>query len=187
MTGAAGHDANVLGALALVLHDRMTEAIAGAAGQPESGAAALSMLANFIAEPRVGLLHQILGLTPSGAVRLVDRLQADGYVDRGPGPDGRSTTVQLTAEGRDTARRVAEARAAVLEEALAPLSAAQRAALDELLSLILAGLVRGPGARRWTCRLCDAQACGHADGRCPVRTAAERKFTRRSPGGDAHA
>jgi MarR family transcriptional repressor of emrRAB len=170
------HDANVLGALALVLHDRMSQAVAEAAGHPETGAAALSMLNSFVAEPRVGLLHQILGLTPSGAVRLVDRLEADGHVSRGPGSDGRATTIRLTPAGRRTARRVAEARAAVLEDALSALSNEQRETLDGLLSLVLAGLVRSKEGGRWTCRLCDAEACGHDRGRCPARNAARERF-----------
>jgi len=169
------HDANVLGALALVLHDRMSEAVAQAAGHPESGAAALSMLDAFVAEPRVGLLHEVLGLTPSGAVRLVDRLQVGGYVSRGPGPDGRATTVRLTPAGRGAARRVAQARAEVLEHALAPLSREQRKTLDELLSVVLAGLVRSKHGGRWTCRLCDPQACGHDRDGCPALTAARER------------
>jgi DNA-binding MarR family transcriptional regulator len=87
MTSSDEHVANVLGALALVLHDRMTEAV----GHPESNAAALSMLLHFVERPRVGLLHQALGLTPSGAVRMIDKLEAEGWVKRGPGGDRRST------------------------------------------------------------------------------------------------
>jgi DNA-binding MarR family transcriptional regulator len=170
------HSANVLGALALVLHDRMSEAVTEAAGQPESGAAALSMLDSFLERPHVGLLHQALGLTPSGAVRMIDRLEADGRLARGPGGDGRSTSVRLTAAGRRTARRVAAARAAVLTDALSALSDEQRATLDELVSTMLVGLMRGPGASRWMCRLCNARACGHAEGACPVANEARRRW-----------
>jgi DNA-binding MarR family transcriptional regulator len=173
---ALRHSANVLGALALVLHDRMTLAIADAVGQPETGAATLSMLDNFLDEPRVGLIHQIVGLTPSGAVRLVDRLEADGYLERGPGSDARSTSLRLTAGGRDVARKVAEARADVLVDALSALTPEQQQTLDELVSRILASLIRGPGATRWTCRLCDADACGHDRGTCPVANAARERF-----------
>ena len=37
-----------------------------------------------------------------------------------------------------------------------------------------------PGAERFMCRLCDTRACGHAEGRCPVRTAAAQAYS--SPG-----
>jgi DNA-binding MarR family transcriptional regulator len=166
----------VLGALALSLHDRTILAIEEAAAQTETGAATLSMLANFLDEPHVGLLHRVVGLTPSGAVRLVDRLEADGYLERGPGSDGRSTSVRLTPAGREMARKVADARAAVLLHALSALTPEQQRTLDELVSTMLAGLIRGPGATRWMCRLCDARACGHDQGACPVANAARERF-----------
>jgi DNA-binding MarR family transcriptional regulator len=165
------HSANVLGALVLRLHDRMSAAVTGAAGEPVTGAAALSLLANFVAQPQVGLLHRALGLTPSGAVRMVDRLEADGHLRRGPGPDGRSTTVRLTARGRRTAERLAAARLDALAAALSVLSDEQRETLDALVSQILVGLKDPTGGSRHMCRLCDAAACGHAEGRCPVAPA----------------
>jgi DNA-binding MarR family transcriptional regulator len=170
------HSANVLGALALVVHDRMAEAVSSAAGQPETGAAALSMLSQFVEQPRVGLLHRALGLTPSGAVRMLDKLEAEGWVRRGPGDDRRSTSVRLTATGRQVAQRVTSARGAVLDDALAVLSDDQRALLDELVGIVLVGLMRDPGATRWMCRLCDADACGHAAGECPVGAEARRRW-----------
>ncbi len=187
------HTGNLLGALSLVLHDRCLEAISQAVGEAESAAAALSSLENFLDQPTIGLLDRVLGLTPSGTVRLVDSLQAEGYVERRERPkgaDGRSTAVCLTRTGRRAARRVAVARAKVLDQALSTLSADEQRALDALLSRLLVGLMRGPDARRFMCRLCDARACGHADGRCPVRNAARERFgTVRAPisAGSAHA
>jgi DNA-binding MarR family transcriptional regulator len=165
------HTANVLGALALRLHDRMSAAVAEAADAPESGATTLSWLSQFAARPQVGLLHRMLGLTPSGAVRLVDRLEADGHLRRGPGADGRSTSVTLTTSGRRVARRVAAARLEVLENALSVLSDAERETLDALVSRVLVGLKRDSTGTRFMCRLCDATACGHAEGACPVAPA----------------
>jgi len=162
------HSANVLGALALRLHDRMAAAVVDAADEPESGATTLSWLANFVEQPHVGLLHQMLGLTPSGAVRMIDRLEADGHLRRGPGADARSTTVRLTARGRRTATRVADARLAVLEDALSVLSDRERETLDRLAGKVLVGLKRDRSASRFMCRLCDTTACGHAAGECPV-------------------
>ena len=173
---SSDHGANVLGALALVLHDRMSAAVSEAADQPENGAAALSMLANFLEQPRVGLLHQALGLTPSGAVRMIDKLEADGFVRRGPGGDGRSTSVSLTAGGRRVARRVTDARLGVLDEALSVLDDEERAMLDELAGRMLVGMMRTPGATRWMCRLCNADACGHTRGSCPVANEARERY-----------
>lgn len=165
-------EANVLGALALVVADRTTDAIAAASGQSATAAAALSALHHFLDRPSVDLLRRVVGLTPSGAVRLVDRLAEAGYVARGPGEDGRSRTVTLTAAGRRAAERVAQARTAVLSGALAPLSPAERETLGVLLGRLFTGLVRGPGATRWICRLCDTGVCGRDEGRCPAANAA---------------
>jgi DNA-binding MarR family transcriptional regulator len=170
------HEANVLGALALVVADRTSDAVAAAAGQSLTAAAALSALHHFLDRPTIDLLRRVLGLTPSGAVRLVDRLADAGYVTRGPGTDGRSRTITLTAEGRRAAERVAQARAEVLTDTLAVLSPAERAALGALLGRLFTGLVRNKDATRWICRLCDTVACGRDQGHCPAANAAAAAF-----------
>jgi DNA-binding MarR family transcriptional regulator len=164
-------EANLLGAFALLINDRTADAVAAAAGPSDTAAAALSALHHFLDRPTIDLLRQVLGLTPSGTVRLVDRLVDAGYVTRGPGPDGRSRTVALTERGRDVAAKVTAARAEVLTGALDRLSPAERETLHSLLGRVLAGAVRAPGATRWICRMCDTTACGRSAGHCPVANA----------------
>jgi DNA-binding MarR family transcriptional regulator len=175
------HTGNLLGALALAVADRTSDAVGGAARQSETAAIALSAMDQFLDDPSVDQLRRVLGLTPSGTVRLVDRLQDAGYVTRRPGRDGRSVSVRLMARGRRAAKRVAAARAAMLDDALSTLDPAEREALDALISRVLVGLMRGPGAVRWMCRLCDMTACGRSSGRCPVANAARERF---GAGGD---
>lgn len=117
----------------------------------------------------------MLGLTSSGTVRLVDRLAEAGYVRRGPGSDGRSVSVELTGQGREAAEAVSVARAGVLGGALAALSPDERAVFEQLMSKMLAGMIRGPGATRWMCRLCDTGVCRGAPGGCPVGNAARAR------------
>src|SRR5262249_50745048 len=81
--------ANLLGALSLAVADRAADAVAAAAGRAEAAPAALSALLHFLDRPAVDLLRQVLGLTSSGTVRLLDRLTEAGYGPRGPGADGR--------------------------------------------------------------------------------------------------
>ena len=131
---------------------------------------------HFLDRPTVDLLRQVLGLTSSGTVRLVDRMAESGYVRRGPGPDGRSTSISLTGAGRAAAEQVAAARTGVLLAALGGLSPAERETLRELMSKLLAGLIRGPGAVRWMCRLCDTGVCRGAEGGCPVGNAARERY-----------
>jgi DNA-binding MarR family transcriptional regulator len=168
--------ANLLGALSLVIADRMADAMAAAGGRPESGAAALSALLHFLDRPSVDVLRQVLGLTSSGTVRLVDRLAQDGYVRREPGADGRSVSVELTEEGRRAAQAVAASRAGILGDALAVLSPGEREDLERLMSAMLTGMIRGPGATRWICRLCDTGTCRGAPGGCPVGNAARERY-----------
>lgn len=167
MTGP-DRDANLLGALALVITDRTADAIAAAGGHSDTAAAALSALHHFLDRPTIDLLRQVLGLTHAGTVRLVDRLVEAGHVTRGPGVDGRSRAVALTEKGRRAAERVVTARADVLNAALAPLSADERATLHSLMGRVLAQFVREQGATRWMCRMCDTTACGRNEGQCPV-------------------
>jgi DNA-binding MarR family transcriptional regulator len=170
------HAGNLLGAFTLAVADRTTDAAGGAAGQSGAAAAALSALQQFLDAPSVDLLRRVLGLTPSGAVRLVDRLAQAGYVERGPGPDARSVSLHLTGEGREAAERIHAARAQVLDHALEALTPEERATYAELTGRMLIGLMREPGATRWMCRLCDLGACGRAEGRCPVANEARERW-----------
>jgi DNA-binding MarR family transcriptional regulator len=168
--------ANLLGALALRLSDELERAVTQAAGLAESDAAALSALHHFLDSPSVDLLARALGLSSSGAVRLVDRLEDAELVRRATAADGRVTSVTLTAAGRRRAAGVTRARGELMEQALAALTTSERRQFGELAGKILAGLIRPPGARRWTCRLCDVVACGRPEGRCPVYEAAKALY-----------
>src|SRR5580693_7125204 len=147
--------ANVFGALALVVADQIADATAAAAGRADSAPAALAALLHFLDRPSVDQLRQVLGLTSSGAVRLIDRLAGSGLVERQDGPDKRSTAIVLTPAGRAAAEQVCQARAGVVGRAMAALTPPERAAFGELIGKMTAGMMRGPGAVRWICRLCD--------------------------------
>jgi DNA-binding MarR family transcriptional regulator len=176
--------ANLLGALALAVTDQTAVAVGGPAGQSASAAAALCALYHFLDRPNLDRLRQVLGLTHSGAVRLVDRLAAARLVTRGPGGDGRSRTVLLTDEGRRVAAEISAARAGVLTGLLDGLSPAELATLHALLGRVTANLVREKDGGAWICRLCDLAACGRADGACPAANAAVARYG--PVPGDAH-
>lgn len=169
------HTANLLGALALVVTDRVADAVTET-GPSATAAAALSALHQFLDTPTIDQLSQVLGLSHSGTVRLVDRLEQDGHLRRRPGVDGRSTALVLSAAGRRLAGRIARARGEVLGGTLAALSEAERDTLDELVGRLLVEMMREPGAARWMCRMCDLGACGRAEGRCPVEREATARY-----------
>lgn len=172
--------ANVLGALAGAVTDQSTAAMAGAAGLPAKGSttalAALSAIAEFLDSPTVDQIRQVLGLTPSGAVRLIDRLEADGLVVRGPGPDGRSRAITLTQPGRAAATDLSRARTTVLTGMLAGFSADELQALEGMLGRMMRNAVHAKAGGAWICRLCDLTACERSAGRCPAITAAMERF-----------
>jgi DNA-binding MarR family transcriptional regulator len=163
---------NLLGALSLAITDRVDDAVTEAAGQAATGAITLSALEHFLDRPSVDALARVLGLSSSGTVRLVDRLEVAGLVRRERAGDGRVTTLVLTADGERVAAAVTEARRDVLRSALEVLDDAEQVQLGQLIGRVLGGLVRPTGAVRWTCRLCDMGACGWYDDRCPVALAA---------------
>jgi DNA-binding MarR family transcriptional regulator len=163
--------ANLVGSGALVIADLMRGAVSDAVGLEGSAPAALVALDLYASGEGVDTLARALSLSHSGAVRLVDQLVDRGFAVRTPNErDRRAVAVKLTPAGRRAAKRVAAARHAALEEALAPLSEADRERLGELLGRVVAGQTHDHDDACRVCRLCDADACGHPD-RCPVTQA----------------
>ena len=172
--------ANLVGAWALAVADRLEEATMAAAGRSGRAPAALVALHEFAGGETIDDLSHVLGLTHSATVRLVDALVDDGHVARGcRAGDRRSVALRLTASGREAAGRVIRARARAVETTLDGLSEAQRRTLTTLVerltgdvaALRLDERAQGlPPSGGWLCRLCDFEACGRAEGRCPAAT-----------------
>jgi hypothetical protein len=75
--------------------------------------------------------------------------------------------LSLTGRGRDLVDEILAARADVLVEMLAALTAAERADLERVLGNVVARLADDrPGATH-VCRLCDRDACMSGPG-CPL-------------------
>ena len=167
------HMVNVIGALGLALADRLDGAADQAGGA--SAATALATLYGTRAGVRIDGLAKICGLSHSGAVRLVDRLAADGLVERRRASDQRSTALYLTPPGRRAARRVLAERQDTMHSVLLLLTHDQQAQICQLAELLLAELGSGPEAEGRLCRLCDLEACSRSRGRCPVAPARTRR------------
>ena len=142
---------------------------ASSTGESAAGTVAA---ATFLAGCSIEELSRSVGLTHSATVRLVDRLEARGELERRPGQDRRSVAVVATRKGKSRAARVLAAREAVLDEMLGALSKAERRELARLHEKLLAGVVRAGATTANVCRLCDAGGCGYDVGRCPVTEAA---------------
>lgn len=59
----------------------------------------------------VGRLAERIGAERTSTTRALQALEAGGWVEIGPGPDGRSKSVRLSAEGRALMKRVEPLRA----------------------------------------------------------------------------
>lgn len=79
-------------------------------------------------------LAEHMGITPPSLVKLLDRLEEDGWLERIPEPgDRRAKRVHLTARARDMAQRI-EAEATLLrQELLEGISPAERRAFVAML------------------------------------------------------
>src|SRR3954466_5211939 len=161
---------NMLGAFALAVADRMRAETEAAVGHSGAEAAALVMIAQF-PDRTVEFLRQAIGLSHPATVRVVDRLVEARLVRRRPAGRGPALALSATAAGRRQARRILDARQAVLREALPELSAEEEATLTAILERALAQLADTDDTV--ICRLCDTGRCRRAD--CPVvRRQAER-------------
>lgn len=158
--------ANLLGASAVAVTDAVRNAAEGASGHSAAGPGALVAIDMHPGEP-VDALARVLGLTGSGAVRVVDRLAAVGLVERRGGVDGRTRALHLTRAGKRALRRLRERREGALLEALSVLSAEEQEQLAPLLEKLLQGLAHDRVGARAICRLCDVGAC-RAGARCPL-------------------
>ena len=164
--------ANLLGALVVALGDGAGAAVQAGAGVSGSDAAALVTLRNYAEDESLDLLRRALALSQPGVVRLADRLQARGLVERRRSErDGRAVALRLTPAGRSAADAALAARADAIAAALDTLDAGERRALAPMLERMLGAQTTDATASLVICRMCDPDVCGHpAD--CPVTQAA---------------
>jgi MarR family transcriptional regulator, negative regulator of the multidrug operon emrRAB len=174
---------NLVGAAALGLADASLADVAVDNGLDISAAAALVTLLDLARSGSVQALSQLIGISHSGAVRLVNRLAVAGLVERTDGPDGRTIAVRLTRPGLSVARRIRSARRAAIAASLSGLTDRQREQLSTICEVLVANVTSARLATRAAgrtpsggalCRMCDPLACGRPDGDCPAVRAAAR-------------
>jgi MarR family transcriptional regulator, negative regulator of the multidrug operon emrRAB len=155
---------NLLGALAMGVSDAVRDAAERQTARSGETPAALVALGH-VAGLTIDTLSKVLGLSHAGTVRLVDRLAADGLVERRPGEhDGRTVALHLTRSGRERRRQVLAERRAAIDGVLAPLSGAERTRLTQLLEKLLTALPHDPLHAFSICRLCEDSVCAP----CPI-------------------
>jgi DNA-binding MarR family transcriptional regulator len=166
---STARSANLLGALTVALGDELAAATEAGAGHKAACPAAIVSVGGY-PNQSIENLRRALGLSHSGTVRLLDRLEAEGVVERRAGRDGRSVSLVLTPAGRRTYQRVQDARREAMAGALALLSPAEQTQWLRLTEKVLYGMTRSVEHSDHICRLCETTAC--PDDTCPVNCAA---------------
>jgi MarR family transcriptional repressor of emrRAB len=162
----ASRQANLLGALAIAVVDRLHEARADDDGRGLTAAAALNHL-RLRPGQNIDFLARLLHISHPATVRLVNRLEAEGLVERRPDDDdARSRALVLTPAGQRAALAAARKRLQVLGQMLSPLTTAERRQLEPVIEKLLSTLTSDRWDARHICRLCDIPTCQMPA--CPV-------------------
>ncbi len=160
------YTANLLGALAMAVTDRFTEALESDLGEGGNASAAVLSIGTRPHES-IESLAKVLGLSHSATVRTVDRLERRGWVGRAPsGIDARATALTLTRSGRAMAKKLVGERDSILQDITSHLTARELTMLTGLLSKMLSQLPATRAEARHLCRLCNHGPCH--DVQCPV-------------------
>ena len=160
--------AQLLGALSLSASDRVRTSVDTSLGRAGAHAAVLVHLDAYPGAS-VQALADVLRVSQPAAVKLINRLAADGLLERRQGPDQRTRALHLTARGRSAAARVLEDRAAQLDPLLEVLDSGERERLEPLLEKLVAALAGDRPDALTVCRLCDRTSCCGAPTGCPLQ------------------
>ncbi len=164
-----GYVNNLLGAFATTVAMRIEQDIAGLGGHSLTHESALVAMSQHPDES-IDTLSKVLGLTHSGAVRLVNTLEKEGLVERHrSSEDARIAVLRVTLKGKKRADKVLNAREQITEKVLGTLSADQIEVLQPVLEDALAKLTDNQHDARRICRLCNEQVCRPKG--CPVEMA----------------
>lgn len=160
--------ANLLGVFATTVATRIEQGIAELGGHSLSHEAALVAICNH-PDDSIDVLSKVLGLSHSGAVRLINTLEKEQLVERHKcKKDARAIVLRVTAKGRKRANEVLRAREQVTAKILGTLTVKQKTTLAPVLEAVLGVLTDGQAGARRICRMCNEQVC-RPEG-CPVET-----------------
>ena len=155
---------NLLGALALAIADRVDAEMMMELNRSGASASALVFL-GYVPGLSVQVLSRVLQLSHPGTVRLIDRLEEDGHVERRECEDGRAVALHLTRKGKRLRERLMQRRLDVLEPALDILTKDERRAFGNLLAKVLSSLPENELDKHHICRLCSVGVCSSD---CPI-------------------
>lgn len=163
-----GTSLNAVGAMAVGISDGLTSAMTGITGLDAASTAAL---VTVLARPGTSVadLATTLGVTHSGAVRVVARLKAAGLLVRGPGRDRRTAGLRLTDRGQALAAAALAAREDFLDGLLEVVAPEDVAGLERAVVAVSGRLPVTLEEARRVCRFCAHEVCRGLE--CPVGSA----------------
>ena len=164
---------NAFSALLLLGIDAADEAALDATDLPPRGFSALVLVRNR-PSCSINWLHRRLALTQSGAVRLVDRLEALGLVRRQKTAGRREVALFVTDAGEARLRTGLDARLEAMEDLVEPLTKAEQRQLAALVDKMLAAGDRTQDETDAACRLCDWDVCKPS---CPLDASLDPMIT----------
>lgn len=155
--------ANLLGVVGLAVVDRIEKAARDIISRAGETPAAVVVIGYGLG-PSNDQLRRILGLSHPGSVRLVDRLVADGLVERHQARDKRAIALHLTERGKILREELLQGRLAAIRPLLTPLTDPEQESLALLLHKLLSSMDTTDVERCNLCRLCDDRVCSD----CPI-------------------
>jgi DNA-binding MarR family transcriptional regulator len=155
---------NLLGALATGVSDLQGGAM-DTRGAPRADLEAL-LAVHVRPGSSVGDIAVTIGLTHSGAVRVIDRLCGQGWVARSPGLDRRKVQLRCTDLGHENALACLSIRHRALNGLVARLAPKEVESLTRIAQALLMQLPQERSDAWRICRLCDHGVCDASV--CPV-------------------
>jgi len=150
--------ANLLAAFSGEVTERAGTTLKSHPNQTDSAVAALNVV-GFWEGITNAKLAQVLKLSHTATVRLVDKLEAQGLVQAREGKDKRATHLHLTPAGRKRVQSALVARCAAVKGYLDVLTAAEEKQLAHLLEKLMRPLAKDAYGVSHFCRLCEVTAC----------------------------
>ena len=170
---ADARTANLLGALLTGLHDRLAKRLERESEISGEGPAALVAIA-YKEGRTVEFLRRTLSLSHSWTVRVVEKLEQAGLVNKKTAADKRAVALYLTEQGKRKAQGIVRARRRCLDEVLAALPAKDQKQLVPMLERMLAVLTGPDDCAEAICKLCEVDVCPQS--RCPVTLAVKPRL-----------
>lgn len=157
--------ANLLAAFAGEVAERVEATLKNHPNQTDSAMAALNVM-GFWDGITNAELARALKLSHTATVRLVDKLEAQGFVRSSEGKDRRATHLHLTEAGRNVVIPALVGRCVAVEGYLKALTETEEAQLAALLEKLMRPLATDGFAVSHFCRLCEFSAC--PGDQCPM-------------------